>query len=77
MKQVSNSKCPECGSEEFATQPNRYDYLRFVNGQFQVEKSEFINEKVRVFCRRCGAEIDEKASEQNKEVVLTVTKQVY
>jgi len=77
MKQVSNSKCPKCGSEEFTTQPNRYDYLRFVNGQSQVEKSEFINEKVRVFCCGCGAEIDEKASVQNKEVVLSVTKQVY
>lgn len=77
MKQVSNSKCPKCGSEEFAAQPNRYDYLRFVNGHSQVEKSEFINEKVRVFCRGCGAEVDEEASVQNKEVVLSVTKQVY
>ena len=60
MKQVSNYKCPKCGSEEFTTQPNRYDCLKFVNGQFKVEKSEFTNEKVRVFCRGCGAEIDEK-----------------
>jgi predicted nucleic-acid-binding Zn-ribbon protein len=65
MKQVSNFKCPKCGSEEFITKPNRYDCLRFVNGQFQVEKSEFINEKVGVFCRGCGAEVDEKALVQN------------
>ena len=51
MKQVSKSKCPECGSIEFITHPNRYDCLRIVKGQFKVEKSEFINEKERIFCR--------------------------
>jgi len=73
MKQVSKFKCSKCGSEEFITQPNRYDCLRFVNEQFQVEKSEFTNEEIRVFCRDCGAEIDEKASVQNKKVILRVT----
>lgn len=52
MKQLSKSKCPKCGSEEFTTQPNRYDCLRFVNGQFQVEKSELIDDKDRIFCRQ-------------------------
>lgn len=51
-----------CGSETFITKPNRYDCLRFVNGEFQVEKSEFINEKERIFCRECGAEIDVNAT---------------
>lgn len=76
MKQVSNSKCPKCGSKTFITLPNRYDCLRFVNGGFQVEKSEFRNGKERIFCRECGAEVDEKASVQNKGVVLSVTRQV-
>jgi hypothetical protein len=57
MKQVNESKCPKCGSLEFITQPNRYDCLRIINGQFQVEKSEFTTEKERIFCRECGAEI--------------------
>ena len=76
MKQVSKSKCPKCSSVEFITQPNRYDCLRIANGQFQVEKSEFITEKERIFCRECGAEIDEKALLQNKKVVLRVTRKV-
>jgi len=70
---MSNFVCPNCGSDEFITQPNRYDCLKFVNGQFRVEKSEFANEKGRVFCRGCGAEIGEKASAQNKKVILRVT----
>jgi len=76
MKQLSKTKCPKCGSVEFITQPNCYDCLRIVNGQFQVEKSKFINEKERIFCRECGAEIDEETSLQNKKVVLRITRQV-
>ena len=72
MKQVSKTKCPKCGSEEFITHPNQYDCLIFVNGQFKVEKSEFINEKERFFCRQCSAEIDEKASIEDKKIVLKV-----
>ncbi|MBU2563244.1 MAG: hypothetical protein ABIJ05_04880 [Patescibacteria group bacterium] len=76
MKQENKYKCPKCGSVEFITQPNRYDCLRIVNGQFQAEKSEFIDEKERIFCRECGAEIDEETSLQNKKVVLRVIRQV-
>jgi len=70
MKQVSNSKCPKCGSEEFTTQPNRYDCLRFVNRQFQVEKSEFIDDEERIFCRECGAEIDVNMTIRHKTIIL-------
>jgi hypothetical protein len=73
MKQISKSKCPKCGSVEFITQPNRYDCLRIINGNFQVEKSEFTAEEERIFCRECGAEIDEEASLQNKKIVLKFT----
>jgi hypothetical protein len=74
MKQIYKTKCPNCGSEEFITHPNRYDCLVFVNGQFNVEKSEFINEGERIFCRKCSAEIDEKASVKDKKVVLRITR---
>jgi predicted nucleic-acid-binding Zn-ribbon protein len=70
MKQVSKSKCPKCGSEQFISQPNRYDRLRFVNRQFQVEKSEFINEEERIFCRECSVEVDKEGSIQNKKIIL-------
>ncbi|NQE05925.1 hypothetical protein C5S32_08640 [ANME-1 cluster archaeon GoMg1] len=77
MKQVSNSKCPKCGSEEFTTQPNRYDCLRFVNGQFQVEKSELTDDKDRIFCRECGAEIDVNMAIRHKKIILRKSKLEY
>lgn len=57
LRQVRNSKCVKCGSEEFMTQPNRYDCLRFVDGEFQVERSEFTNDIERILCRECGVEV--------------------
>jgi len=50
--------------------PNRYNILKFVDGKFEVEKSEFTNEKERIFCRDCSIEIDETTSLRNKKVVL-------
>lgn len=76
MKQENKHKCPEYGSVEFITEPNRYDCLRIINRKFQVQKSEFIDEKERIFCRECGAEIDEKALLQNEKVVLITTRQM-
>ena len=73
MKQVSNAKCPKCGSEEFISQPNRYDCLRFVNGEFKVEKAKFTNERERFFCCECGTMINEEASIKNKKIVLKVS----
>jgi len=74
MKQVSNSKCPKCGSEDFITQLNRYDCLKFVSGEFQAEKSEFVNEKERVFCRECSNEIDVKTSFRHGKVILRIAR---
>ncbi|MEA2104606.1 MAG: hypothetical protein U9P79_08215 [Candidatus Cloacimonadota bacterium] len=74
MNQASKSKCPICNSEEFIINPpNRYDYLNFTNGHFQVYKSEFTNGEEKIFCRECGAEIDEKKSMQSNKVVLKNT----
>jgi len=58
MKQANNSKCTKCNSEEFVTEPNQYDILRFVNGKFEVIRSEFTDEECKIFCRECGAEIN-------------------
>ena len=63
-------KCPKCNSDGFITMPNRYNILKFVDGKFEVEKSEFTNEKERIFCRDCSIEIDETTSLRNKKVVL-------
>ena len=73
MKKLRNSTCPKCCSESFITLPNRYDCLRFLNAEFKVEKSEFTDDNDKIFCRECGAEIDEKASKEDKRIVLKVS----
>jgi hypothetical protein len=70
MEQARNFKCPNCGSQCFVTDPNRYDVLKFVDGDFQIEKSEFINAEFRIFCRECGAEVNLTTSIQAKKLVL-------
>lgn len=52
------------------TDPNRYDLLEFVDGDFQIEKSEFINDECRIFCRECGADVNLTASIQRKKLIL-------
>ena len=73
MSSQNNLICPNCGSESFVTAPNRYDVLKFVDGDFQIEKSEFINDECRIFCRECGAEVDVDDSIKNGEVALKDT----
>ena len=65
-------KCPNCDSEYFVSEPNRYDILEFINNNFKVIKSEFINDKFKIFCRKCGIEINENASVKNKKVILDI-----
>ena len=67
-------RCPKCGSEEFITKPNYYDVLRFIDGSFQIEKLEFMNNEYRIFCRGCSAEIDLDTSMKNEEVALKDTR---
>lgn len=70
MKPSKNLKCPNCNSEEFVTQPNRYDILKLGAEKFDVVKSEFTENKYKIFCRECGFEIDEKSSMKNNKIIL-------
>ena len=67
-KQIKNI-CPNCNSDEFITLPNQYDILRFRNGEFTPERTEFIDE-YKIFCRECSTEVDEIESEKINRVVL-------
>lgn len=71
---MNKFRCPKCGSDEFITKPNRYNVLRFIGGDFQVDKTEIINHECRIFCRECGAEVDVDASIKNREVALKDTR---
>jgi hypothetical protein len=50
-------KCPNCGSDEFITEPNRYDIMTFSIQGFQVIESATIDD-YKVFCRECSEEVD-------------------
>ena len=69
MNKKINNICSNCNSDEFITIPNQYDILRFRNGEFAVERTEFIDE-CKIFCRECNAEVDEIESEKFNRVVL-------
>lgn len=73
MNSQNDFRCLNCGSESFVSEPNRYDLLKFINGDFEVIKSEFTDNKFKIFCRECSLEIDEKASVENEKVILNVT----
>ncbi len=49
-------KCPNCGCEEFVSEPNQYDVLTFADGDFRVCRSEKIDGE-KIFCRECGKEV--------------------
>jgi hypothetical protein len=70
LSSKNNLICPNCGSASFVTKPNRYDLLNFVDGNFEIVKSEVADERYRIFCRECGAEIDEDASLSYKKIIL-------
>lgn len=67
--------CPECESEEFITEPNQYDVLVFEDGEFVVQKTLSTNDKERIGCRECWAEIDVAQSIANKRVTLLIAEQ--
>lgn len=62
--------CPECESEEFVTKPNQYDVLVFEDGDFIIQESLSTNDKEKIYCRECLAEIDVTQSIANKRVTI-------
>ncbi|MGI8467181.1 MAG: hypothetical protein ACR2N3_01890 [Pyrinomonadaceae bacterium] len=65
----SRKNCPECDSDEFISEPNRYDVFQFEDGDFEIIDSHFIDE-FKTFCRECSEEIDVQLSIQKKRVML-------
>ncbi len=43
-----------CGSEEFVTQPNRYDVYQIIDGRLEYQRSESVDDGLTVYCRECG-----------------------
>ncbi|MCU0427832.1 MAG: hypothetical protein MUF71_19645 [Candidatus Kapabacteria bacterium] len=62
--------CPECGSEEFVTQPNRYDVLTFTAMGFHISDTCSTDDIEIIFCRECGNRVDIEQSLSANNVVL-------
>jgi len=72
IKTTNKNQCPKYNSAEFITEPNQYDVLKFNNEHFKIESSEFYdNDKTKLFCRGCSAEINEEASEIKNKVIIS------
>jgi hypothetical protein len=51
-----------CGSEEFITQPNRYDVYQNYNGALVLNSSEFIDEPETLYCRECSKILEKQST---------------
>ena len=69
---MTKFQCPKCGSSEFVTKPNRYECLNFVDDGFQIQKSEIVDDKYKIYCRECGVEIDEKKSFEKRKIIVKI-----
>ncbi|MFZ2411480.1 MAG: hypothetical protein WAW23_07915 [Candidatus Methanoperedens sp.] len=70
MKRVGKNKCPKCGFGFFVSEPNRYDILEFIRGDFDAINSECVEADFKIFCRDCSSEIDESESIKQGKIVL-------
>ena len=62
-----NFKCPNCGSEEFISEPNQYDVIVFTKDGFETQSTETI-EEYKIYCRECSKEVD--ISNSTKKIIL-------
>lgn len=56
-QKLSNSpeiRCKNCGSQEFATQPNQYDVYEVVDGELTYVRSHHLDNEVQLYCRDCS-----------------------
>jgi hypothetical protein len=53
----SNIKPCECGSTEFITKPNSYDIYELIEGELEYQRSEYIDDEIKYYCRDCSKEL--------------------
>jgi hypothetical protein len=47
----------KCGSTEFITAPNSYDVYELINRKLEFQRTELIEEELKLYCRECGEEL--------------------
>jgi ribosomal protein L33 len=55
MKKI---KCKECGAQEFITEPNRYDIYEVIDNKLGFQRSEQVDEEIKLYCRDCSEELE-------------------
>jgi hypothetical protein len=50
----------QCGSKEFITEPNSYDVYEVIDDKLEYQKTEMIEDEVKIYCRECGEEMKEE-----------------
>lgn len=65
-----NNQCPNCGCETFITEPNQYDVIELLGGEFNIIRSESTDDGDEIFCQECGVEIDFNDSLKNGKITL-------
>lgn len=64
---MSKNKCPNCGCDEFVSEPNQYDIMLFNGKEFEIHSSELMYDDGKVFCRDCSALV---GVNETNEIVL-------
>ncbi len=52
-----NFRCPNCGADEFITEPNQYDVMKFTKNGFENQSTESMDD-YKIYCRECAEEVD-------------------
>lgn len=65
-----NSRCPNCGSDEFISSLNKYDVVVFEDSEFRFQKSVLAEIEEEYFCRECGEKVDIEKSIKSKNIQL-------
>jgi hypothetical protein len=59
MKSFKNKRIKpcKCGSTEFITEPNQYDFYEIIDEKLKLTHSENIDNEFKLYCRECGEEL--------------------
>ncbi len=55
---MSKYKCKECGCQEFISSPNRYDIFEVIDEKIVLQKTEFTDDELILYCRDCSAKLE-------------------
>lgn len=58
--------CPNCGNDEYVSNPTQYDTFIVIEGKIHFQSSELINDEIELYCRECS----EKLEYEDKDLIF-------